>query len=34
VTKNIAPENCVLMIYMFTAIVLTPGGSSTVHIYT
>jgi len=22
------------MIYLFTAIVLTPGGSSTVHIYT
>jgi hypothetical protein len=28
------PENFVRMIYLLTAFGLTPGGSSTVHIYT
>jgi hypothetical protein len=28
------PRNRVILIYLLTAVGLTPGGSSTVHIYT
>ena len=31
---NIQHENSYLLIYLLTAIWLSPGGSSTVHIYT
>jgi uncharacterized integral membrane protein len=34
ITKNLSIFYILILIYLLTAIGLTPGGSSTVHIYT